>query len=161
MKDILPEAYEALVTHSKRYEIWRGKLDDNTNAAVELGSVNMDIANERIEILTELTLALIDRDEDLRSIIEEVNKVKDISNTALHAYTKVYGSKLEVPEGFIEFGHKFNIHIDVIPKPGVTKIKVEIEEDKNDSKHNRRRTYYQKIRDWFIFFRQGIREPKR
>jgi hypothetical protein len=160
MKITYPKAYDALITHSNRYKILFEKLNDNTQQAVDTQEITIENALERIEIMGDMNETLANMIGDYESIVKELEQNRNIHNTALRAYAHLYGSRILLPEHYIDFGTTFNLNVGVLPEPGRTIIEVHIEEE-DDNKYYRRRTYYQKIKDWLTLFRHIFREPQR
>lgn len=158
MTEEYSDSYYALETHTNRMRLLNRKLDD---VDLDLANINMEVMVDHNILLSEMVEAASDIINDYSKILEELRQVHYVQATALKIYAKYYGSVLRVPEGFEEFGTKFNLSASVMPYPGETVVSINIKEDENERKYYRGRTKYQKIRDWFIQFRQSFRKSKR
>ena len=104
------------------------KLSKHTKDATKRGSTDFDDVVEHLHITDEMVETLININEDLYSVIREMQHNRNITQTALRAYALAYGKELVVPEGDIDFGGKFNLIGHVIPTEGKTTITIEIED---------------------------------
>lgn len=124
------KSQEALITHNKRYAHLYKKMTEYIDKAMKRDTSDYADVVEHLEIYVQIAETLSDINNDLHSIIKEMEHNRNISQTALRVYAMNYGKEFTVPEGFIDFDSKFNLQVSVIPTKGKITVTVELEEIK-------------------------------
>jgi len=148
------------LTHSKRYLMTVDKVGEFLKVAEKQEYITDQDKIRWGELMEEQCDALSIICKDLQEENKELRKQIGFNANALLLYAHEFGNQILVKR-FMPDGITFTNTITILPV-GKDYISVSVDThrtDKNDYKHNRRRTIYQKIRDGIVLFRQSIRKP--
>ena len=153
---------DKLTTYSNRYRIIDEKLTNYIAKKSDASSegITKDDFIYHIELLNQA----IEVQGDIINVYIGMNKnsvrERSINNSALRIYAKKFGnhiiSEINAPDGT-----KFKMTVTLIPlSEQFMSVDVKIEDEDYADQYFRRRTRYQKIRDWFVFLRQSFRKSQ-
>lgn len=152
---------DKLITYDARYNIIRDKLHDYLESIENsIDKLTRDQFIYHIELLNQALETQSDRAEVFIEGLNNYTNMAAVNNNVLRLYAKKFGS-LHVMQRDSLDGTKFRLDVTMFPLDE-NHVSIEVNsfwESENEYKHNRRRSYYKKIRDGIVFFRQSLRKP--
>ena len=152
---------EKLRTYFKRYEILDDKLKKYLKGVSDVAdTITRDQFIYHIEILNQVVETQASILEVCWSGLNNYSRMVAVNNNVLRLYAREFGS-LHIMQRDALDGAKFRLDVTMLPlDENHSSIEVNsFWESENEYKHNRRRSYYKKIRDGITFFRQSLRKP--
>ncbi len=149
-----------LITHSRRYELVAQRMTANHQAIAEGGELTVEQCIDHMKIMEEGLEALADITSDYYEIVKEKEKIQSLYASALRVYAKEFGSHI-ISERDVPDGVQFRVDVTLLPlSEQFMSVDIIVKGEDYDCQYFRRRTRYQKIRDWFILVRQIFRKSQ-
>jgi len=153
---------DKIQTYAKRYSLLSDKIESLIDDA-RVGLVPID--HEYMERYIEILNQAVETQHDIITVYKEGTEKyiqeKNLLYSALRLYCVKYGSHIIV-EKDVPDGTEIAVSVTVLPVTDrylSVDVNYKIIGETDDSEHYRRRTRYQKIRDWFVLLRQSLQKP--